>query len=138
MSPEILLSHEIDLPTDISSLGVILAEIAAHRLADDTHFVRSAPSFVIDAEEVRRLANTGCPPEFTQLAIECISVDPTKRPTTRVILDRPRAIESKVLARPEHQGPHNTGSIKFMAGNGRHTLRRVSRALVRELAKASA
>ena len=121
MSPEILLGHEFDLPTDIFSFGVILAEIAARRLADDTHFARSAPSFAIDAEEVRRLANTGCPPEFTQLAIECISVDPTKRPTTRVILDRLRAIEAEVLARPEDQEPHHTGSIKFMTGNARHT-----------------
>jgi len=120
MSPEILLGHEFDLPTDIFSFGVILVEIAARHLADDTHFARSAPSFGIDAEEVRRLANTGCPPEFTQLAIECISEEPTKRPTTRVILDRLRAIEAEVLARPEDQDPPHTGSIKFMTGNRRH------------------
>jgi LIM domain kinase 1 len=120
MSPEILLGHEFDLPTDIFSLGVILAEIAARHLADDTRFARSAPSFTIDAEEVRRLANTGCPPEFTQLTIECISGEPTKRPTTRVILDRLRAIEAEVLARPEDQDPPHTGSIKFMTGNRRH------------------
>jgi LIM domain kinase 1 len=120
MSPEILLGHEFDLPTDIFSLGVILAEIAARHLADDTHFARSAPSFAIDAEEVRRLANAGCPPEFTQLAIECISEEPTNRPTTRVILDRLRAIEAGVLARPEDQDPPHTGSIKFMTGNRRH------------------
>ena len=121
MSPEILLGNEFDLPTDIFSLGVILAEIAARRLADDSHFARSAPSFSIDAEEVRELANTGCPPEFTQLAIECISVDPATRPTTRVILDRLRAIEAQVLARPEDQDLHHTGSIKFMTGNRRHS-----------------
>ncbi len=121
MSPEILLGHEFDLPTDIFSLGIILAEIAARHLADDTHFARSAPSFAIDAEEVRRRANTGCPPEFIQLAIECVSEDPAKRPTTRVILDRLRAIEAEVLARPEDQDPPHTGSIKFMTGNRRHT-----------------
>ena len=120
MSPEILLGHEFDLPTDIFSLGVILAEIAARHLADDSHLSRSAPSFSIDPEEVRSLANTGCPPEFTQLAIECIAVDPDMRPTTRVILDRLRSIEAQVLARPEDQDLHHTGSIKFMTGNRRH------------------
>lgn len=120
MSPEILLGHEFDLPTDIFSLGVILAEIAARHLADNSHFARSAPSFAIDAEEVRRLANPGCPPDFTRLAIECISVDPAARPTTRVILDRLHAIEAQILARPEEQELHHTGSIRFMTGHRRH------------------
>lgn len=119
MSPEILLGHEFDLPTDIFSLGVILAEIAARQLADDTHFARSAPSFAIDAEEVRTSTNTGCPPEFTLLAIECIAGDPAARPTTRVILERLRAIEAEVLARPEEQELSHTGSIKFMTGDRR-------------------
>ena len=119
MSPEILLGYEFDLPTDIFSLGVILAEIAARRLADDTHFARSAPSFTIDGDEVRRLASPGCPPEFIQLAIDCIAEQPAARPTTRVILDRLRAIEAEVLARPEEAEVH-TGSIKFMTGNRRH------------------
>ena len=119
MSPEILLGHEFDLPTDIFSLGVILAEIASRQLADDTHFARSAPSFTIDAEEVRNSANTGCPPEFTQLAIECIAGDPAARPTTRVILECLRAIEAEVLARPEERELNHTGSIKFMTGDRR-------------------
>ncbi len=119
MSPEILLGYEFDLPTDIFSLGVMLAEIAARRLADETHFSRSAPSFTIDTDEVRRLASPGCPSEFTQLAADCLAEDPAARPTTRVILDRLRAIEAEVLARPEEAEMH-TGSIKFMTGNRRH------------------
>ena len=119
MSPEILLGYEFDLPTDIFSLGVILAEIAARHLADDTHFARSALTFTIDADEVRTLANQGCPPDFIQLAIDCISSEPAARPTTLVILDRLRAIEAEVLARPEEAEVH-TGSIKFMTGNRRH------------------
>ncbi|KAI9512141.1 kinase-like protein [Russula earlei] len=120
MSPEILLGHEFDLPTDIFSLGVILAELATRQLADDSHFARSAPTFAIDAGEVRRFANTGCPPKFIELAVECIAEDPAARPTTRVILDRLRAIEAEVIARPEEQEFHHTGSIKFMTGNRRH------------------
>ncbi|KAH8993173.1 kinase-like domain-containing protein [Lactarius akahatsu] len=118
MSPEILLGYEFDLPTDIFSLGIILAEIAARRLADDTHFARSAPSFTVDNDEVCKLASPGCPPEFIQLAIDCIAEDPAARPTTLVILERLRAIEAEVLARPEEAEVH-TGSIKFMTGNRR-------------------
>jgi len=36
-------------------------------------------------------------------------------------LDRLRAIEAEMLARPENQDPHHTGGIKFMTGNRRHT-----------------
>ncbi|KAI0297013.1 kinase-like protein [Multifurca ochricompacta] len=105
MSPEILLGNEFDLPTDIFSLGVILAEISARRLADDTHFSRSAPSFTIDTDEVRKLASPGCPPEFIQLAIDCIAEDPAARPTTRIIL---------TVCAPLRQ------NIKFMTGHRRH------------------
>ncbi|KAN0136507.1 Protein kinase-like domain containing protein [Lactarius tabidus] len=118
MSPEILLGFEFDLPTDIFSMGVILAEIAARRLADDSHFARSAPSFTIDVDEVCTLANPGCPPDFIQLAVDCIAGEPSARPTTLVILDRLRAIEAEVLARPEEAEVH-TGSVKFMTGNRR-------------------
>ena len=38
MSPEILLGHQFDLPTDIFSLGVIFCEIIARKLADDNTF----------------------------------------------------------------------------------------------------
>ena len=96
------------------SFGVILAEIAARRLADDTHFARSAPSFAIDAEEVRRLADTGCPPEFTQLAIECISAEPTKRPAIRVILDRLRAIESRSTGAPRGSKTRTTLAVSSL------------------------
>ncbi|KAH9176202.1 hypothetical protein EDB89DRAFT_2066022 [Lactarius sanguifluus] len=107
--------YEFDLPTDIFSLGIILAEIAVRRLADDTHFARSAPSFTVDNDEVRKLASPGCPPEFIQLAIDCIAEEPAARPTTLVILERLRAIEAEVFARPEEAEVH-TGSIKFMTG----------------------
>ena len=119
MSPEIQLGNEFDLPTDIFSFGVILAEIAARRLADDRYFKRVPPSFSIDLDEVRSLANPGCPPELLQLAIDCLSNDPATRPTIRVILDRLRAIEADVLARPSEADDLHTGSIKFMTRNKR-------------------
>ncbi|KAJ3729182.1 kinase-like domain-containing protein [Lentinula guzmanii] len=119
MSPEILLGEEFDLPTDIFSFGVILCEIAARRLADDHHFKRAAPTFSIDTDEVRRLANPECPPDFISLCIECCSSDPAARPTTRQILERLRIIEAEVLSRPNEGEDVNVGSIKFMTGHKR-------------------
>lgn len=118
MSPEILLSKEFDLPTDIFSLGMIFCEIASRKLADDYHFKRTGPMFGIDADEVRRLANTGCPPAFLALCLDCVAVDPAARPTTRMILERLREIETEVLARPETEDLH-LGSIRFMSGGKR-------------------
>ncbi|KAH7882153.1 kinase-like domain-containing protein [Phlebopus sp. FC_14] len=118
MSPEILIGDEFDLPTDIYSLGIILCEIASRRLADDRHFKRTGPLFAIDVAEVHRLASPGCPPAFLALCIDCLADDPSARPTTREILERLRAIEAEVLARPETEDLH-VGSIKFMTGSKR-------------------
>lgn len=116
MSPEILMGNEFDLPTDIFSLGVILCEIAARKLASDHTFKRSPPSFSIDPAEVHKLASPGCPPGFVQLALDCLSEDPRARPTTRDILERLRVIETDVLARGSEADDVHVGSIKFMTG----------------------
>lgn len=118
MSPEILLGHEFDLQTDIFSLGIILSEIASRRLADDHHFRRTGPTFGIDVDEVHELANTGCPPAFLSLCLDCLAENPVARPTTRHILERLREIEAEVLARPETEDLH-LGSVKFMTGGKR-------------------
>ncbi|OBZ74830.1 putative serine/threonine-protein kinase kinX [Grifola frondosa] len=116
MSPEILLGNEFDLPTDIFSLGVILCEIASRKLADDNTFRRTAPSFCIDEDEVRRLASTGCPPAFIALCLECVALEPATRPTTRVILDRLREIEAELLSRPSQTEDIHLGTARFMSG----------------------
>ncbi|KAI0309484.1 TKL/LISK/LISK-DD1 protein kinase [Amylostereum chailletii] len=119
MSPEILLGNEFDLPTDIFSLGVILAEIAARKLADDHHFRRAAPTFSFDPDDIRESASPGCPLDFIKLIIDCLADDPAARPTTRVILQRLRVIEAEVLGRPDEVDNVHTGSIKFMTGGRR-------------------
>ncbi|KAF8890614.1 kinase-like domain-containing protein [Infundibulicybe gibba] len=119
MSPEILLGDEFDLPTDIFSLGIIFCEIAARKLADDTHFKRHPPSFGIDEAEVHKLASPGCPPDFLALCIDCLATDPSARPTTRDILQRLSAIEAEVLLRPSEGDDTHVGSIKFMTSGKR-------------------
>lgn len=124
MSPEILLGHEFDLQTDIFSLGIIFCEISSRRLADDRHFKRTGPTFGIDVDEVHKLANTGCPPAFLSLCLDCLAEDPAARPTTRHILERLQDIEAEVLARPETEDLH-LGSVKFMTGGKRPTAPRI-------------
>ena len=119
MSPEILLGNEFDLPTDIFSLGVIFCEIASRKLADDNTFKRSAPSFAIDQDEIRRLASPDCPPAFIQLCVDCLANEPSQRPTTRTILDRLREIETEVLSRPSEADDLHVGTVKFMTGSKR-------------------
>jgi LIM domain kinase 1 len=119
MSPEILLGEEFDLPTDIFSMGIILCEIAARKLADDYHFKRAAPTFGIDIQEVKRRAESGCPEAFIKLGLDCLALEPAARPTTRVILDRLRDIEAEVLLRPSEMDDMHVGSIKFMAAGRR-------------------
>ena len=44
MSPEIINGFEIDLPTDVFSLGIIFVEIFCRRLVDSKTFIVSFPS----------------------------------------------------------------------------------------------
>jgi len=120
MSPEILLGDEFDLPTDVFSLGVIFSEIATRKLADDTHLKRHPPNFGMDFDELRQLASSDCPPDFLKLCMDCLSIDPSARPTTRDILERLRLIEVEVLARPNEVEDAHVGSIKFLPGGKRH------------------
>ncbi|CAL1697984.1 unnamed protein product [Somion occarium] len=119
MSPEILLGHEFDLPTDIFSLGVILSEIASRKLASETVFRRSPPSFGVDSEEVETLASTGCPPAFIKLCLDCLAEEPSQRPTTREILDRLRDIEAEVIARSPATEDVHVGSIRYTSSTRR-------------------
>ncbi|EIN05846.1 kinase-like protein [Punctularia strigosozonata HHB-11173 SS5] len=121
MSPEILMGDEFDLPTDIFSLGVIFTEIASRKLADDRHFKRTAPTFAIDVDEVRSSASPGCPTALVDLCIDCMSVDPAARPTTRQILERLRVIELEVLERPSEANEASVGTVKFFTGSKRPT-----------------
>lgn len=116
MSPEILVGNEFDLPTDIFSLGIIFCEIAARVLADDENFKRHPPHFDLESEEIARLASPDCPPSFIQLCIDCLSMEPARRPTTREILERLRVIETEILSRPSEIGDTHVGSVRFMSG----------------------
>lgn len=119
MSPEILLGTPFDLPTDLFSLGIVFSEIASRRLADDSHFARSAPRFGIDATEVRSRASPGCPPEFVDLALDCLNENPTERPLVKDVLERLRRIELEVLARPSELDDGHVGSVKFFTAGRR-------------------
>lgn len=118
MSPEILQGEEFDLPTDIFSLGVIFCELGARTLADDHHFKRAAPSFTLDAAEVRKRMSPGCPDAFVSLCLDCTRFEPGERPNTREILARLAQIETEVLARPSEADAH-VGSVKFITGGKR-------------------
>jgi LIM domain kinase 1 len=114
------LGEEFDLPTDIFSLGVIFCEIAARQLADDNHFKRLPPAFDIDAAEVRRLASPDCPPDFVDLCLDCLKLNPLERPTTRMILERLAKMEQELLSKPEADSENvHVGSIKFLTGGKR-------------------
>ncbi|SGY19948.1 BQ5605_C017g08401 [Microbotryum silenes-dioicae] len=98
ISPEILLGDEFGLPTDIFSLGVIFIEVLSRQLVNNEIFQRLMPTFGIDPLEVRERASLGHPTEFLDLALECLRLDPTRRPTALDVLTRLRRIETQVLA----------------------------------------
>ncbi|KDN52790.1 kinase-like protein [Tilletiaria anomala UBC 951] len=103
MSPEILMGIDFSLPSDIFSLGIIFCEILSRHLVDANTFKREMPSFGVNADEVYDLASDGCPPEFIQLALDCVDEDPARRPGMREVVRRLRLIESDVVRREMEQ-----------------------------------
>ncbi|BGP27557.1 LIM domain kinase 1 [Rhodotorula toruloides] len=121
MSPEILLGQPFDIRTDIFSLGVLLVEIASRQLASQHQFVRQLPDYGISAEEVWSSVSPNAPTSFVELALECCSTDPNKRPDAKAILRRLRDVELEV-AQLEAQGlggadAHSRGRTNSAAAN---------------------
>ncbi|KAM0786058.1 hypothetical protein ACM66B_006869 [Microbotryomycetes sp. NB124-2] len=118
MSPEILLGEEFGLPTDVFSFGVILAELASRRLADQHTFARSLPTFGVSFDEVLRRASPHCPPDLVQLSLACLDVDPSKRPKMLDVLSRLREIEKQVHEAESKGLSPEPGSINLPPGHG--------------------
>ncbi|ORX35036.1 kinase-like domain-containing protein [Kockovaella imperatae] len=119
MSPEIINGLDFDLPTDVFSLGIIFMEIMSRRLVDSHTFIRAAPAFVPDPEEVRRRASPGCPKAFVQLALDCCEELPSKRPKMPEILGRLRDIELEVVSRTDDpSSAEHVGSVKLLRHTG--------------------
>lgn len=76
------------------------------------------PDFGLDSDEIRELASPGCPPAFIELAIDCVTVDPVKRPNIRQVLERLMAIEREIVeAQARSEKTYNVGSLTFTAKN---------------------
>ncbi|EIW73130.1 hypothetical protein TREMEDRAFT_22557, partial [Tremella mesenterica DSM 1558] len=114
MSPEIINGQQFDLPTDVFSLGIIFIEIMCRRLVDSKNFVRQAPSWTPDPEEVRRRVSPNCPPAFTELALNCCAEEPLDRPIMSEVLERLRTIEVEVLASLDADTGEHVGSIRLV------------------------
>lgn len=60
MSPEIINGFEIDLPTDIVSLGIIFVEIFCRRLVDSKTFIVCSPPVQPNPIRCKRLTCSAC------------------------------------------------------------------------------
>lgn len=113
MSPEILLGVDFGLPSDIFSLGVIFCEIISRHLVDSHTFKRQMPTFGLDSDEIREMADIGCHADFIQLCIDMTKAVPEERPEMRQVLRRLRIIEQEIVARESAKGTlTNVGSVR--------------------------
>jgi hypothetical protein len=98
--------------------GVIFCEIISRQLVDDEVFKREMPTFGLDSDEIRQRASPGCPPAFIDLAIACVQVEPSDRPTIRTVLNSLMSIEREVIeAQAATEKAYNVGSLTFSSRN---------------------
>ncbi|CAO1613759.1 unnamed protein product [Sympodiomycopsis kandeliae] len=117
MSPEILLGVDFSLPSDIFSLGVIFCEIASRHLVDSNVFKRQMPEFGLDEAEVREMASEGCPSRLIQLALDCVEIDPARRPDMREVVRRLREIELEIIERDEKASKGTLKAVGSIRGS---------------------
>ncbi|CAM9712504.1 unnamed protein product [Sphacelaria rigidula] len=82
MSPEVLLSEDYGLPSDIFSLGMIFVEMLTGKEPSPT-FPERPPQlfFVVSEEEIQAELLEGCPQSFSLLLSQCLDAEPADRPT---------------------------------------------------------
>ncbi len=111
------MGDEFDLPTDIFSLGVILAEIQSRTVASAHTYPRVLPSFGIDQEEIRARVSDHCPESLIELTLACVQVEPDMRPTAVQVLNSLLAIEAEVKDLSERGALGNEGGGSWHAGS---------------------
>ena len=79
-APEIMFCMDYDERVDIFSYGMVLCEVISRISPSMSNFKRVVPGFGIAAEEIRSLANPGCPDLLLTIACECCNDEPDRRP----------------------------------------------------------
>jgi len=79
-APEIMFCMDYDERIDIFSYGMVLCEVISRKHPSVSTFKRMVPGFGVDSEEIRSLANPGCPENLLRLACECCYDEPDRRP----------------------------------------------------------
>eukprot|EP00904_Undaria_pinnatifida_P008713 jgi/Undpi1/4972/HiC_scaffold_19.g08324.m1 len=82
MSPEVLLSEDYGLASDVFSLGIIFVEMLTGR-EPSASFPERPPQtfFVVSEEEIQAELLPEYPPSFSQLQSQCLFPEPADRPT---------------------------------------------------------
>ncbi|KAL7686200.1 putative protein kinase [Plasmopara halstedii] len=95
MAPEVMMGGHYDGKADIFSFGVLLSELDRHDMpyanvknASGRRPTDSVLLQMVAGGKLQVQFSDNCPEQVLTLAKECISVDPTKRPTAANAMDR--------------------------------------------------
>lgn len=95
MAPEVMISGLYGTPADIFSFGICISEALCGKEAEEIVDATRTQQFGLDGEKVKQLCNpygSRVFDQLTDLAVQCCSIEPEKRPTADAIVGKMQQI----------------------------------------------
>lgn len=104
IAPEVMLGLDYNEKADVFSYGMVLAEIITRKKPNEHTLKRELPNYAVNFDELRSLTPKDCPKSFLKLTMDCLAVEPERRPDFAAVVERLKVLDEE-LSNAEEAAP---------------------------------